>query len=152
VISTASSAVATRAASPTTTPSAWAPAGRRFPPAPGDAPPWAVGSRSANSSTAAWWCSIRSGASPRCRRPARPSSCGRARRLAPRDRSAPPGEAIRTGAALSLPPEIDPSDTARRPSVLCHAGAHASLAHHLFTSPPRPRGDGPEGMTFSRNS
>jgi len=77
----------------------------------------------------------------RPRAPARPP-----RSLSASRRSDPDG-----GRSLP-PPRNRPSDTAQRPSVLCHAGAHASLAHHLFTSPPRPRGDGPEGMTFSRNS
>src|SRR5947209_2793826 len=85
-------------------------------------------------------------------RPECPAPPARAPRRAPRDRSAPPGAAIRPGAAVSLPPEIDHSDNPQRPSVLFHAGARASLAHELLTSPPRPRGRGPERVTFSWNS
>ena len=86
-------------------------------------------------------------------RPECPAPPARALRRAPRDRSAPPGAAIRTGAAVFLYlPKSTPFDHAPRPSVIFHASAYASLAHHLFTSPPRPRGGGPEGVTFSWNS
>ena len=106
MISTASSAVATRAASPTTTPSAWAPAGCRFRPAPAAAPTRAAAPRSANSSMAGCSSSTKTAVWPCFRRPARPSSCGRA--APPVPSAAVPRAPARPPRSLSASRRSDP--------------------------------------------